>query len=75
MGCASGREQQKIFDNSAFGYWLLAFGQKEQQPQLTFILRPSADWVWDWDWVWVALGWPLGHPSVDWRKSFVCNKS
>jgi hypothetical protein len=23
-------------------------------------LRPSADRVWDW----VALGWPLGHPSV-----------
>ena len=44
MSCASGCKQEKIFDNSAFGYWLLAFGQKEQQPQLTFILRPSADW-------------------------------
>ena len=24
----SGCEWEKIFDNSAFGYWLLAFGQK-----------------------------------------------
>jgi hypothetical protein len=28
---ASGCEREKIFDNSAFGYWLLAFGQKKQQ--------------------------------------------
>jgi hypothetical protein len=45
--CASGCEREKIFDNSAFGYWLLAFGQKNQQrtrPSMdAFTLRPSAD--------------------------------
>ncbi len=43
-----------IFDNkhSAFSTQQLARAGDR--------LRPSADW----DWVWVALGWPLGHPSV-----------
>jgi hypothetical protein len=61
-GCASGCEREKIFDNSAFGYWLLAFGQKSNSMRgegrcfhfATLCLLGIG----------FGIGWRLGHPSV-----------
>jgi hypothetical protein len=56
---ASGCEWEKIFDNSAFGYWLLAFGQKKQHAAKhgAFTLQPSAC-------LGLGLGLGLGDPWV-----------
>jgi hypothetical protein len=67
-GSAPGCEREKIFDNSAFGYWLLAFGQKKQQrarrSMVLLLCDPLPAWDWDWVWDWVTQGSRKGHPSV-----------
>jgi hypothetical protein len=71
---------RKLFENLAVSTQHSAVSQTWE------VLRPSADWDWVWDWDWVTQASPKGHPSValgspkrapsvEWRKSFVCNKS
>jgi hypothetical protein len=85
-GSASGCGLWKIFDNSAFGYWLLAFGQKTNSVRDEAWVLSLCDPLPAWDWVWVALGWPKRgpratqaprkhRPSVDLWKCFVCNRN
>jgi hypothetical protein len=57
----------KIFDNSAFGYWLLAFGQKnKQQPQRLSSCDPLPIGIG----FGTGIGSRLGHPWVELNKRF-----
>jgi hypothetical protein len=68
----------KIFDNSAFGYWLLAFGQKNQQQPQRFSFCDPLPIGFGFG---IGFGSPKGHPwvtqasrkglpSVEWYKWF-----
>jgi hypothetical protein len=50
----------KIFDNSPFAYWLLAFGQKTNRVRG----EPWALSLCDLLLLGIGFGWPLGGPSV-----------
>jgi hypothetical protein len=72
LASTPGCEQEKIFENLAFGYWLLAFGQKNRQrtrrsmvlSQVATLCRFGLGLGLGLGGPWVTQAWPKGHPSA-----------